>query len=135
MPLIDVSPLFLEAVTLRIDADNYEQHVSGVSFVPSPASPAVWTGLGGNTHTATSGAAPWTCQLNYVQDWETDDSLSRYLHEHAGERVPVSFTPLAGGDTFYATITLVPGAIGGEGQAYATTSVTCGSTRPTTTAP
>jgi hypothetical protein len=131
MSLIDVKPLYLKDVGLRIAADDYEKHVSGVSFIPTTAS-ATFVGLGGNTHTA-SGRATWVCNLDYVQDWETDDSLSKYLHEHEGETVEVVFLPSDGSDTFTADITIVAGQIGGAGGAFATSTVSCGSTRPVVT--
>lgn len=131
MTTLDVQPLILKDVELVIEAlgDDYRKHVSGVTFTPS-SSQTTWTGLGRNTHTD-SATPTWTVQFDYVQDWTSTDSLSRYLYENEGETVPVTFRPISGaGPSFKANITVIPGAIGGQVNAFATTSVTLGSDRP-----
>lgn len=129
MATIAVAPLVMKDVTLTIGTDDYKKHVDQVTFTPS-AQTQTWTGLGGNSHTDV-GTATWSCVLNYVQDWETTDSLSQYLLENEGESVSVTFKPKSGsGPSFTATVTITPGAIGGSVNAYATTSVTLGSTKP-----
>ena len=124
MPVIDVNPLILKSVVATIGTDDYAKHLDQVTFTPA-SSQVAWTGLGGNSHTDAS-LATWTVQLNYVQDWETEDSLSRYLFEHEGETVPMVFTPKNGGPSFSAEVVITPGAIGGTVNAFATTSVTLG---------
>ena len=129
MAQIAVVPLVLKDVTLTLGTDTYEKHVSEVRFTPS-ASTISWTGLGGNTVTDVS-TATWTATLGYVQDWETVDSLSQYLLANEGESVAATFKPKSGsGPSFTATLTVTPGAIGGAVNAYATTQVTLGSTKP-----
>jgi len=129
MAQIAVAPLVLKDVTLTLGTDTYEKHVSEVRFTPS-ASTISWTGLGGNTVTDVA-TATWTATLGYVQDWETVDSLSQYLLANEGESVEATFKPKSGsGPSFTATLTITPGAIGGAVNAYATTSVTLGSTKP-----
>jgi len=129
MVQIAVSPFVLKDVTLTLGTDSYEKHVSEVRFTPS-ASTISWTGLGGNTVTDVA-TATWTATLGYVQDWETVDSLSQYLLANEGESVEATFKPKSGsGPSFTATLTVTPGAIGGAVNAYATTQVTLGSTKP-----
>jgi len=129
MAEIAVQPLVLKDVTLSIGADEYQKHVDQVTFTPS-ASTSTWTGLGGNTHTDVA-IATWTLNLNYVQDWETPNSLSQYLMDHEGETVAVTFEPRStSGPSFTANVVITPGAIGGSANAYATTSVTLGSDKP-----
>lgn len=127
MPQIAVLPLVLKDVELIIgaaDAD-YRKHVAQVEFSPT-SSPIRWTGLGGNTHTDQS-QAEWDCTLKYVQDWDTPDSLSRYLYENEGQTVPCTFRPRSGsGPSFEAEIVITPGAIGGSVSAFAETSVKLG---------
>ena len=135
MALIEVKPRFLTDVELTIGVDQYENHVSGVTFTPTPASPSAWSGLGGNTHTAVGKSTTWVCTLDYVQDWQTPNSLARYLKDNAGVEKPCVFTPSDGSEPWYATITPVPGPLGGAGQAFATASVTLASTEPTEEAP
>lgn len=131
MTQIDVKPLVLKDVFLKIAADNYEKHVSGVMWVPSSPT-STWQGLTPSASFSDTGTATYVCTLNYVQDWETEDSLSQYLHEHEGETIEMVFTPVKGSGkkTFTADVTIVPGQIGGEVNAYATTSVSLGSTKP-----
>src|SRR5665647_1996271 len=129
MPAIDVVPFVLKDVTLTLGVDSYEKHVSEVKFTPT-ASALTWIGLGGNTVSDVA-TATWTATLGYAQDWETVDSLSQYLLANEGESVEASFKPKSGsGPSFTATLTITPGAIGGPVNAYATTSVTLGSTKP-----
>ena len=88
MAVIEVQPLVLKDIELVIGtSDDFRKHVDSVTFTPS-ASSISWTGLGGNTHTETS-VATWTCGLNYAQDWDSEESLSRYLFENEGDTVPV----------------------------------------------
>lgn len=129
MAQIAVAPLVLKDVILEIGTDDYRKHVDQVTFTPS-ASSVTWTGLGANTHTDVS-TATWVLTLNYVQDWDTANSLSRYLFDNEGETVEVSFSPKSGsGPAFTANVVITPGAIGGSVNAYATTSVTLGSDKP-----
>lgn len=130
MAQITVVPLVLKDVVLSFGTDSYEKHVSGVTFTPS-SSTITWQGLEPDAKFTSITAADWTCQLDYVQDWDTANSLSRYLLENEGEEVAATFKPKSGsGPSFTATLTITPGAIGGVVNAYATTSVTLGSTKP-----
>jgi hypothetical protein len=96
-----------------------------VTFTPT-ASSITWSGLGANTHTDVS-TATWVCTLSYVQDWDTSDSLSRFLFENEGETIDVTFKPVAAGlPTFTAELVVTPGAIGGTVNAYAVTTVSLG---------
>jgi hypothetical protein len=131
MSTLDVKPLILKNVMLTLGAagDDYRKHVSGVMLTPS-SSQTTWKGLGGNSHTDST-VPTWTCQLDYVQDWASVSSLSRYLFEHSGETVAATFQPISGsGPSFTSNLSIVPGAIGGQVDAYATTSVTLGSDQP-----
>lgn len=129
MATIAVKPLVLKDVLLTIATDSYEAAASAVAFTPS-SSPSTWTGLNGETH-STSSPATWTCDITYVQDWETTGSLSAYLLENEGEDVEVTFKPKSGsGPSFTATISITPGAIGGTVNSFAETSVSLGSTKP-----
>lgn len=131
MGTIAVKPLILKDVLLKIAADNYEKHCSGVMWVPT-APQQNWQGLTPDSSFTDVGTATYQLTLNYVQDWETEDSLSQYLHENEGATVEMVFTPVkgTGKKTFTAQVTITPGQIGGEVNAYATTSVTLGSTKP-----
>ena len=134
MSTIAVKPLILKDVLLTIGAgtpDEYQKHCSGVQWVPNAAQ-QTWQGLTPDSAFTDVANATWAVTLNYVQDWETANSLSQYLFEHEGETVEMVFTPVkgTGKKTFTANVTITPGAIGGEVNAYATTSVTLGSDKP-----
>ena len=123
MAQIAVDPLFLMDVVLTVDGDTYEKHVSSVSFTPSISS-ATFKGLNPEAVFTETGAATWMCDLEYVQDWETTDSLSAYLFNNAGEEVSLTFKPRSGsGGSFSATVVIVDGAIGGSVDSYSTASV------------
>lgn len=127
-----VDPLVLKDVLLQLGdptgedpAFDFRKHVDQVTLTPS-SSQVQWTGLGKNTHTDVT-TATWVAALNYVQDWKTPDSLSRFLYENEGAEVPVVFQPKAGdGPSFRGVLVITPGAIGGAVNAFATTSVTLG---------
>lgn len=125
MAQITVSPFVLKDCTVVIGEDLYEAHVSQVEFTPSAAT-QTWQGLTpASTHTDMS-TATWAATLAYAQDWETPNSLARYLFEHEGEIVPFTFHPKAGGPSFAADLVITPGAIGGTVNSFATASVTLG---------
>lgn len=131
MARIQPVPLFLKDVTLEIGTgtpDDFSIGVSSVTFTPT-ASTVSWTGLGLQTFTETT-VATWAVALTYAQDWESTTSLSRYLFEHEGDVVPVTFIPKADGPSFTADVSVTPGAIGGTVNSYAETTVTLGSTKP-----
>lgn len=125
MSIVPVTPLLLKDVEATIGTDDYRRHLSQVEFTPS-SSTTSWTGLGLNTHTDSS-TATWALTLKYAQDWDDPDSLSRYLYDHEGETVAMTFRPRSGiGPSFTAQVVITPGAIGGSVNAYAETSVTLG---------
>lgn len=132
MPVIAVKPLVLKDVLLKIGTtDSYEKHVSAVKFTPA-SSTIHWQGLTPDAQAVDASPATWQVTLDYVQDWETANSLSQYLLEHAGESVSMEFTPVkgTGKKKFTSTVTIAAGDIGGSVNAFATTSVTMGCTKP-----
>jgi hypothetical protein len=129
MTQITPKPLYLKDVTLKIGDDNYEKTISGCTFTPTSTA-ATWTGLTPTASFSEQSTPTWVCGLDYVQDWESADSLARYLHDHAGQQVDAAFEPRAGGPAVTAKLTLVPGPIGGPGGAFATASVSLGSSYP-----
>ena len=131
MATIDVKPLVLKDVTLKIGADNYEKHVSSVKFTPS-SSTITWAGLSPDAVFSDTTAPTWTCEIEFVQDWETENSLSRYLFDEQGETKAVEFVPVKGAGNLKvdANLTITPGSIGGAVNQYATDTVTLGSDKP-----
>jgi hypothetical protein len=123
--LIDVKPRVLKNYLLKIGADNYEKHVSGVTLTPS-GSIVSWQGAHPEATFTDSTPPTWAAQLDYAQDWETANSLSVYLMNHEGEHIPCEFSPLGSGPKFTATLVVTAGTIGGVIGAFGTASVTCG---------
>jgi len=126
-----VDPFVLKDVDLVIDADNYAAHVSSVAWVPS-AQQQSWKGLKPSSTFTDVGTATWVANLEFAQDWSDPASLSTYLLEHEGETVDAIFVPRSGSSmpAFTARLTLTPGQIGGAVDAFATATVSLGSTKP-----
>lgn len=125
MSQIVVKPIVLRDVLLKIEADDYEKHVSGVTMTPSSGSVS-WTGLAPDDTFTFPTATTWAVQLDYAQDWETANSLSRYLYDHEGETVTLLFEPVKGGLGWQVEVVIVPGSIGGQVNTVAAASVTLG---------
>lgn len=134
MATIAVNPFILNDVTLTVESDNYEAHVSSVTFTPS-SSVVNWKGLTPTAVFSFGTNATWTCDLEYAQDWSTANALSRYLFEHEGDEIDVTFEPVAGGPAITATLIVTPGAIGGAVDAVATATVSLGVKGKPTLAP
>ncbi|WP_223693789.1 hypothetical protein [Leifsonia poae] len=135
MPALDVKPLILKNVILSLkltdDAGEpleFQKHVSAVQFTPK-SDTKTWSGLGGNTHTDT-GPSTWTCDLTYIQDWKSAESLSRFLFENEGKTADASFTPITAGPAFTSNVSITPGAIGGKVGEFAEQNVSLGSDKP-----
>lgn len=127
MANISVHPFVLKDVTLTIEDDNYEAHVSEVTFTPS-SSQQTWQGLTPSAAFTDTSTATWTVTLTYAQDWSDADSLSYKLHEEEGASWDVVFKPQPGSGmpTVEATLIVTPGAIGGTVNSWATATVTLG---------
>ena len=116
--------------TLTIDGTTYQDQVSAVTFTPT-SSIVEWKSLTPAVKFTFPTSATWALELAYAQDFTTDDTLAMYLLEHEGETIPdCVFAPIAGGRTFTADITIVPGSIGGAVDTVAEGTVTLGSSRP-----
>lgn len=123
MTQINVAPLFLKDVTLKVGTDSYEKGVSSVTLTPSFTT-ATYKGLNPSAVFNETGTPTWVADIAYVQDWQTTNSLSAYLFTNQGNTVQMTFAPRSGsGPSFTASVLLVSGAIGGAVDAFATTSV------------
>jgi hypothetical protein len=128
---IDVQPLVLKDVRVRVGVDNYEKHISSVIFTPA-SSTQTWQGGTPDASFTDTTTPTWTVACEFAQDWETDDSFAQYLFEHAGETKEFEFAPQSGvgKKTFSSNVAIQSGAIGGAIGAYATSSVTMGCDKP-----
>ena len=124
--VVEVVPIVLKDCLLVIGATGeYQKHVSGVEFVPA-TSPIQWKGLSPSAVFTDIGAATWTCNLSFAQDWVTPDSLSQFLFDHEGETLPCVFEPKLGGPGFTANFVVTPGSIGGAVDSVAVSTVALG---------
>lgn len=135
MAAVAVAPFVLKDATLLVGTDNYEAHVSQVSFDPT-TSTLTWQGLTPAASFSDVSSPSWACTLAYAQDWKTPNSLSRYLYDHQGETVSATFTTNPGAGAWAVSLIITPGAVGGQVNAYAVATVTLGvSGQPTFTPP
>lgn len=125
MTQIGVQPFTLTDVTLKVDADNYEKHVSQVEFQPQ-GGVTTWKGLTPDAAFSFAQTPTWQLVLALAQDWSTPKSLSRYLFDNQGKTVAATFTPVNGGPTISASIILTAPNIGGTVDAVAASTVTLG---------
>lgn len=130
------SPLLLKDVTMTLDADaggvgtpvDFAIELTAVTFTPAATTSTLRTLSPEGVYSSTS-TATWSATLEYVQDWDSTTSLSRFLFDNEGAEVPAVFKPRSGsGPSFEATLVITPGAIGGQVDAWAQTSVTLGCT-------
>lgn len=125
-----VSPFVLKDVDLVLEDGNYAAHCSEVSWRPTAAT-QTWKGLTPSSVYTDVTSATWAATLTFAQDYDDDLSLSSYLLENEGKKVPATFVPRSGsGKGFAAELTLTPGQIGGAVDAFGTATVTLGSTKP-----
>jgi hypothetical protein len=133
MATITPAPLVMKDCLVKIAADNYEAALSGITLTPTTPI-FTFSGLTPTAKTTASGNADWAAQIDYVQDWDTGGSFSNYLHGNQGKTVSMEFTPKKGsGKKFLVDVTIVAGAVGGQANAMATTSVTLPCSTPVIT--
>jgi hypothetical protein len=121
-------PFILGASVLTLDGAAYEGQINSAVFTPS-ASVSTWTAINSDSYSFTS-PSTWVLDLGLGQDWQDAESLSRYLLESEGSVVAAVFTPIEGGATVTANVSLSPGQIGGDTTAVAGGTVSLGSTKP-----
>lgn len=123
MATINPTPIVLKDVLLQIGADNFEKQVSQVVLTPTVEA-QTWKGMSPTAQYSDASPSTWVADLTFAQDHETPGSLSDYLFANEGSKVTMLFKPRSGsGPSYQATVTLVPGAIGGAGNAWAESTV------------
>lgn len=100
-------PYTMKNATFAVAADNYETALTGVTF--NPTAGGIVQLINGSQ---ISGDASWVCQLGTVQDL-APTGLTRYLMDHEGEELAVTFVPELEGPTVNTTLTITPGTFGG----------------------
>ena len=127
MAVIASAPIILKDSVFKVAADRYEAHVSAVELKPN-TSTVTWKGLTPSAVFTGVSSATWTCDLSFVQDWTTTNSLSAYLLANEGKQVVVVFIPQTAATgtvpTFTVTVFVTPGSIGGTVDSVGVSSVT-----------
>ncbi|MFW5473690.1 hypothetical protein ACOCJ5_10300 [Knoellia sp. CPCC 206450] len=125
---IAVKPHVLKDIVLKIEDDEYEAHVSSARLTPSTETPVLkWQGMTPSALHVEAGSVTtdWAFAINAAQDWETADSLTRYLFDNAGQVKDIVLTPQRGkGTSFAFRATIVPSEIGGDVNTVAVSPVT-----------
>lgn len=119
MAKLAVQPFVLKDIVLNVEADDYARHVSTARLEPSTTAERItWHGLSPDADFSEGGTpeTTWTLNLTYAQDWNTDDSLSQYLLDNAGQTKTVVLQPRAGSGqkTFTVEVVIAPGPVGGD---------------------
>lgn len=122
MGIIAVKPLYLEESDLLIDADDFAAALSAAAITPQTAT-ATFRGLKKDATFSDAHVTGHTCDLTFVQDWESAVSLSKYLKDNAGQKKDITVVPKTGGPGFKVNVTILPGPIGGAAGAHATATV------------
>lgn len=129
MAAIVPTPLFLKNATVKFGAtDTYEAAVRDIKFTPT-TSVVTTRAMTPTAIYQDVEIASWTVEMTFLQDWAVG-SLGRYLMTNEGTAVTLIFTPISGGVTVTATVTVSPGAIGGAVGEYAESTITLPSSKP-----
>lgn len=119
-----MAAIFLKSASVTVSGVEYADLVSNVTFTPTTPT-LTHKGISGKVATST-GATEWTVTFDYGQTFDTAGSLALRLFNDSGKKVPVIFKPegSASAASVTATVTLLPGTIGGAVDTAATASVT-----------
>lgn len=131
MAKLAVQPHVLKDIVLSVAADDYARHVSTARLEPTTTAEKItWHGLSPDAAFSESGTpeTTWALVLTYAQDWNTENSLSQYLLDNAGEAKTVVLQPRAGSGqkTFTVEAVIAPGPVGGDYNTVAVGTVTLG---------
>lgn len=108
------------------DGFDFEKAVSSIEFVKNGGGTVDFFGLDPDASYSFPTTSAYVCNLSFAQDWEDEDSLSRYMYENDGAEQDILFEPVRGGQGFEATIVLTAPSIGGGVNAVAVSTVACG---------
>lgn len=127
MAEIDVQPIVLNDMVVKIGADDFAAAVSSAIITPA-GSIVTWKGLKPTSVHSFPVAPTFTLDIEYAQDWAGTTSLSRYLWDHQGEVVPdVVLEPQSGvGTRWTFDMIVATGAVGGAVDTVGTATVALG---------
>lgn len=112
---------FYASGTLSIGTDEYTAAIDSAMLTPTTPI-TVFTDISGESKPV-AGKPTWILGVSHAQDLITEDSLSQYLLEHAGEIKPVTFAPEEDGASFAVDVLIIPSAIGAAGGSLAKSTV------------
>lgn len=127
MAAISLTPVVLKDSVFTLDGSDFSGHVSNVTFTPASTTVTA-KGLTPTAVYTDQTAATWTVAITYFQDWDNPESLSNKLFDNEGDEVTLTFAPVnkSGKALWSAQVKLVPGTVGGAGDAWMTATVTLG---------
>lgn len=126
MTVVSINPRVLKDCIVKFGATNeHQEEITSVTVTPSTSIVTETAVAPGSVYTDQT-PATYTLDLEFLQDWETADSLANYLWANEGDNETLIFEPIAGGQTLTATVILTPGSIGGPGGAFPKSSVSLG---------
>lgn len=125
------APIYLRDVDLILGdtaaANNFKCQLRSVLLEPDANITRIKTLCTAYGQYASVDDPEWTLTLGYLYGAATADAgqadLTDYLFDNYGEQVPFTFRPASGGRGYTGTVTLVPGAIGGEHGNFSEQSV------------
>lgn len=124
MPEITGSAFVMKDANIIIGSgdNDYAALVSSAILTPTIATQTA-KGLKPTAVYTDASSATWALSLTFWQDWTSETSLGRYLFENEGELVDIRLDPTDGGIGFELQATIVPGAVGGAVDTFASATV------------
>jgi hypothetical protein len=123
MPVINTDPLVIKDAKYTIAGNDYEFSIESATVTASTSTSYVYGSAPAAVYPVTT-TANRALVLVFMQDWDTEDSLSRTLENLEGEKIAVTIQPKAGGTGVTGTVIVTPGAFGGAVNAAAKSTVT-----------
>jgi len=118
MPITDSR---LRTGTLTLDAVAFASQATNVNLTPTTDTDGdELEVLSGETITPDD-VTTWSLNITAVQDFDDPDGFVAFALTNAGELVPYSWAPNAGGPTFTGTVRVRPVVIGGDVKVRNTT--------------
>lgn len=123
--VVDVKPVYLDNSSLIMKSLDYAAAASKISCEPQTAT-ATFRGMKRNARFTHTSVESWVLNIDFAQDFETAGSFSTVLHDNQGKTETIQFAPVEGGQLWEVEVQLVPGGIGGQVGAHATSSISLG---------
>lgn len=118
-------------IRVTVGADNYEKHVSDISWPPNQSAQS-WHGGTPDAIAVDVNEGDQVCNITFVQAWDDPLSFCRFCFEHAGDTVTIKYKP-HGDDDFevQAQVTIIRPQVGGKVNQFNESTIAMPSTVPT----